>query len=380
MDRKQAEERSFRDSGGTTTRSSRTPIGDAWDDVAAALDGLGRRSTTTTTCSRARPAFNSELFGIARTLVRLADETAKPNADRLREYRESNLDSLKQQLFSEAPIYDDLETVKLADSLSMLLEMAGRGRPAGAEGAGRQVARASGAAELIAGTKLADVAVRKQLAEGGAKAIEASRRSDDPAGPAGRRPGPQAPQDLRGARSRSRSARPTPRSPTPASPSTAPSAYPDATFTLRLAFGTVKGYDGGRQADARPGPPSAAPIEHAARTRQQRTRSTCPSAGSKHKDQLDLDTPFNFVSTADIIGGNSGSPVVNRDGEVVGIIFDGNIQSLVLGLRLHRRAGPRRSPSTRPAILEALRKVYDAGRLADELSPGAPKGRSSSNP
>ena len=144
----------------------RRRCGDAWDDVAASARRLGRDLSRTTTLLERGAAFNSELFGIARTLVRLAEETAKPNAERLREYRESNLESLKQQLFSEAPIYDDLEIVKLADSLSMFVELAGARRPAGAEGAGRQVAAGAGRRAGRAARSWPTSAVRKQAGRG----------------------------------------------------------------------------------------------------------------------------------------------------------------------------------------------------------------------
>ena len=135
-------------------------------------------------------AFQSTLFGIARTLVRLAEETAKPNADRLREFRESNLPSLKQGLFSDAPIYPRVQTALLADSLSAYLEENGRcGCLTDRQLAEKVMAGKSPeqrAAELVQGTKLADVAVRRKLAEGGLQAIEACGRSDDPTGSPGR--------------------------------------------------------------------------------------------------------------------------------------------------------------------------------------------------
>jgi hypothetical protein len=143
------------------------------------------------------------------------------------------------------------------------------------------------------------------------------------------------------------------------------STYPDATFTLRLAFGQVKGYEaegkklpawttlGGTYEHAQEHG-SVAPFE-------------LPESWLKNKGRLDPSTPFNFVSTADIIGGNSGSPVVNRAGEVVGLIFDGNIQSLVLDF-VYTDKQARATSVHSSAIVEALRKVYDAGELADELT------------
>ena len=94
-----------------------------------------------------------------------------------------------------------------------------------------------------------------------------------------------------------------------------------------------------------------------------------PPRFAEARAKLDLSTPFNFVTTNDIIGGNSGSPMVNRAGELVGLIFDGNIESLVGRLRLRRHGQPRQSPCTAARSSHALRTVYDAGALADELDP-----------
>ena len=142
-------------------------------------------------------------------------------------------------------------------------------------------------------------------------------------------------------------------------------AYPDATFTLRLSYGQVKGY---------PMNGTIAPLEDdvVRVVRAGRTRSTTkppfelPRALHRAARTLDLSTPMNFVTTNDIIGGNSGSPVVNRAGEFVGIIFDGNIESLV-GRFVYSEESNRAVAVHSAVILEALRKLYDAGALADEL-------------
>jgi hypothetical protein len=295
-------------------------------------------------------------------LVRLSEETTKPNADRLREYAEAGLDSLKQQLFSEAPIYNDLETVKLTDSLSYLLERAGEEDLAKRIMADMSpVARAS---QLVSGTKLADVKYRKKLAEGGRAAIEscddpmiALARTIDPAARAVRKTYEDSVEEpLRQAYAKIAKAR---------FAIEGESTYPDATFTLRLAFGQVKGYeDAGKKLPA--WTTVAGSFKHA-----EEHGSTppfeLPQSWLKHKSQLKMDTPFNFVSTADIIGGNSGSPVVNRAGEVVGIIFDGNIQSLVLDFVYTDREARAISVHS-AAIIEALRKIYGATSLADELT------------
>jgi len=151
--------------------------------------------------------------------------------------------------------------------------------------------------------------------------------------------------------------------------------YPDATFTLRLAFGLVKGYEeAGRH--VRPFTTMAGLYE---RSKEQGNvyPFELPQRWIKRKGKLDPDTPFNFVSTADIIGGNSGSPVVNRNGEFVGIIFDGNIQSLILDF-IYTEDQARAVSVHSAAILEALKKVYSADRLAKELVAGQAAGRSPS--
>jgi hypothetical protein len=143
------------------------------------------------------------------------------------------------------------------------------------------------------------------------------------------------------------------------------SVYPDATFTLRLAFGPVKGYE--ERGKKVPFETTMAGLYERSAEHHNKPPFDIPALWVKKKSKLDLDTPFNFVCTADIIGGNSGSPVINKNAEVVGLIFDGNIQSLVLDF-VYTDKQARAVSVHSSAIVEALRKVYDAGKVADELT------------
>ena len=374
MGRKQAEEQKLRQAVQENASKLKEPIGDPWSDVAEVLKVWGGIYDDLDLLENGA-AFHSKLFGIARTLVRLADESAVPNAERLREYRESNLESLKFELFSEAPIYDDLETLTLADSLSMLVEMKGTDDPLVQKILDGRSPREQ-AARLIAGTKLKSVEARKELAQATPDAI---RKSDDamiqlailvdaPARALRKTYEEQVQEPLRQAYAKLADAR---------FAMYGTSVYPDATFTLRLAFGQVKGYMEAGEPVA-PWTKMAGLYERATEQGNQYPFEL-PPRWLKRKGRLDLDTPFNFVSTADIIGGNSGSPVVNRNGEIVGIIFDGNIQSLVLDF-IYTEEQARAVSVHSAAIIEALRKVYSADRIVKELVPAGATKRSGRKP
>jgi hypothetical protein len=335
--------------------------GDAWDQVARSIEVLDGIYDEYQLLEQAR-GFNSDLFRIARMLLRLSEETNKPNPERLREYAEAGLDSLKQQLFSEAPIYPDLEIVKLADSLGMLMEILGADDQLVQKVLAGKSPRER-AAELVSGSKLADVALRKQLAEGGTSAIDKSRDPmielarlvDGPSRKVRRTYEDQVDEPQRQAYGKIAQAR---------FAIYGDSVYPDATFTLRLAYGTVAGYqEAGEKLP--PWTTISGAYDHS-KAHGGRDPFELPESWIKHRKDLDPQTPFNFVSTADIIGGNSGSPVINRAGEVVGLIFDGNIQSLVLDF-VYSQDQARAISVHSAAIAEALRKVYGAKELADEL-------------
>jgi len=368
LEKKRAEEKALRAQVEKDPDLKRQ-YGDAWDRVQQSvkdmrasyldnqlLEGAGRGLGSPW-------AFNSTLFSIARTLVRHADEQDKPNAERLREFQDANLESLKQQLFSPAPIYDDLETVKLADSLGMFAELRGADEPLVAQVLAGKAPPAR-AAELIRGSKLQDVAEREKLFRAGKKGIEASedplirlaRLVDKPAREARQRYEEKVEEPQKQAYGKISNAIFALRG---------RDQYPDATFTLRLAFGTVKGY-AENAAQVEPfttfGGAFARAEQHG-----QREPFRLPQRWQEKKGKVDASVPFNFVCTADIIGGNSGSPVVNRKGQVVGLIFDGNIQSLVADFAYTDAQGRAVAVDSR-GILAALRDVYGAAALADEIT------------
>jgi hypothetical protein len=303
--------------------------------------------------------FQGELFRIAKTLVRAADERPKPNEKRFPELRESVLPQVTQRLFSARPIYDELEITELTFGLTKLREDLGADDPFVHKVLGKESPEEL-ATRLVKGTKLKDIALRKQLWEGGKKSIDAS---DDPLIKLAR----LIDGDARAIRKKTEDeidavvrknseivakARFEQQGTT---------TYPDATFTLRLSYGAVKGWDesghlvkpftnfGGAftRATGRP------PFE-------------LPSTWTAAKAKLDANTQFNFCSTNDIIGGNSGSPMINKNGEIVGLVFDGNIESLG-GEYGFDEAVNRTVAVHSEGLIQALGKVYGADRIVKEL-------------
>jgi hypothetical protein len=333
-----------------------------WEEISNAMK-VDREIYDPLTYIERMRGFNSDLVFYARDLVRVTEEKSKPNGDRLREYRDSALLSLEQQLFSSGPIYKNFETVKLALSFEQMQKALGSDDAAVKVALGGKTPEEAAKA-FIATTKLDDVAVRKQLYEGGKAAVDAStdplivlwrnvdpearevrKRFDDEVDAVVRRDGATI------ARARFAEA--------------GFSQPPDAGFTLRLSYGTVKGYE----EDGKKIPYTtnfAGAYQHA---EEHGSKPPYELAGSwtKMKSKLNLSTPLNYVSTADIIGGNSGSPTVNKAGEVVGIIFDGNIQSLVWDFYYDDRQGRAVQVDSR-GIIEALRNIYGADGLANELT------------
>ena len=300
-------------------------------------------------------AFNSRLFDIARDLARYREEKSKPSGERLREYRDSNLESLEQDLYSSAPIYADLEIAKLGESLGFLAELRGADDPMVKEIlAGKPPGQR--AKELVKGCALADVELRRTLSSPTVdfddKMLELAYLVDQPARELRKAYEEKVSGPLQDAYGRLAQLE---------YDLGLTAGYPDATFTLRLAYGPVKGL---------PGVPAFTTIGGLFEKGDlfaQAPPYNVPESWLAARDTLALDTPFNFISTPDITGGNSGSPVVDRQGQLVGLIFDGNLPSLVLDFRYEDQSARAVSVDAR-AILEALSKVYGADYLVEEMT------------
>lgn len=358
MNAKRLEEKTLRDLVSNDAKL-KNQYGTAWDEIAQTIAAV-KKIRTEYNLLEGGSAFNTELFSIAQLLVRMAEEDQKPNAKRLREFGRAGRESLEQQLYSESPIYLDLEMVKLADSLGMMMEHLGAEHELVKLVLDGKSPRAR-ATQLIQGSRLADVAERKKLATGTAIAasddamIRLARSVDARARELRKTFEQQVEEPQRQAYAKVAAAR---------FATLGSTTYPDATFTLRLAYGTVKGYeDEGKTIP--PWTTMGGTYDHA-QAHGSKEPFALPQSWLNARDKINPTTPFNFVSTCDIIGGNSGSPVVNQAGEVVGIIFDGNIQSLIADYAYTETQG--RSVSVHSSsIQEALRKVYNATALAEEL-------------
>jgi len=344
----------------------------AWDDIAKAMQ-VQRDIFNQLQYVERGSGFRSDLALKAKDLVRVAAEKAKPSSERLREYRDSALPSLEQELLSPAPIHKSLDIVTLSDALADMQQRLGANDPT-VKRALNGKSPDDAAAYYINGSHLDDPAVRKQLYDGGAAAIA---KSDDPLIALWRDIDPAA----RAARKRfdDEVDAVVRRNGTLISKARFASGgtdlYPDAGFTLRLSYGAVKGFtEDGRGDVAKKGDrvpyftTMAGAYKHAA-AHDNKDPYTLPDSWMKAEKKIKGTTPLNFISTPDIIGGNSGSPVVNRAGEVVGIIFDGNIQSLPWNFQYEDVIGRSVSVDSR-GIMEALRNVYTATDLANELSSG----------
>jgi hypothetical protein len=306
--------------------------------------------------------FDSLLFSYARTLVRGAEERSKPNEERLREYTDGVLPRVEQTLRANVPVYGDLEELTLSFALARMREFLGPDYPL-VHRLFAQESPESLTIKLIANTKLADPAYRMQLWNGGAAAVAASRdpmvelaRSIDPAARALRKryeeeveaPVQSAAEQI--ARARFAASGTT--------------AYPDANFTLRVNAGTVQGW--------REGEAVVAPFTQLrglfARANDYEPFQL-PPRWLDARRKLNPDTPLDLSTSNDIVGGNSGSPLLDAQGNIVGVVFDGNIHSIA-GAFWYNPADNRAVSVDTTALLEALRVIYGAHALLSEL--GAP--------
>ncbi len=309
-----------------------------------------------------RMATNSRFYNIARQIVFYVAEIKKPDIERLDGYHESQLEQLRFYLFSPAPIYKDMDEATMKGMMQLALNELGPNDPyLKIVLGGRTPAEVT--KEMQAGTKLDDVNLRKSLIEGGEAAVA---QSTDPFIVLARKLEPLQRKQIEDDKKNFQSVA------TPASEKIAQArfavygknSYPDATFTLRLSYGAVKGYPmNGTKA---PYKTTLYGLYDRSLGFDQQGAYALPQRFWDRKDQLDLTTPVNFVSTHDIIGGNSGSPVINKNAELVGLIFDGNIESLV-GRFVYDDTANRAVSVHSAFIIEGLRKLYDAGKLAEEL-------------
>ncbi len=305
---------------------------------------------------------DSQLSTTAATLVDYVAEVKKPDGERLPGFHEAQLESLRHRLFSPAPVYPALEIARMTGALEAdvaelgandpFLKMILNGRSP------HEVATG-----LVNGTKLADPALRKKLVEGGEAAVAAS---DDPMIALFRKLDPMRREMIKWEEDNVQSVEQEAGEKLGKARFAAygKTTYPDATFTLRLSYGQVKGY---------PMNGTEAPYKTTFYGLYDRANSFdfdgpfyLPSRYKEDRAKLDLATPLDFVTTNDIIGGNSGSPVINRNAEIVGLIFDGNIESLV-GDFVYDGTSNRAVAVHTAGMTEALRKLYGTQRVLREM-------------
>jgi hypothetical protein len=333
--------------------------GDPWADITRA-EVRSRQLSLPYTFLEQGAGFNSRLFFYARTLVRAAAERPKPNTERLREYRETALPRVEQRLLAPVPVYPQLEKLTLSFSLERMREWLGPDAPVV-----RQLLSHDSpdtlAASLVDGSHLGDPAVRKQLWDGGQAAIDAShdpmielaKEVDAESRAVRQQVEDEVEAPIQAAQEKIARVR---------FKAYGTSVPPDATFTLRLNFGTVQGWiENGKPVE---------PFTHTAQLFERATGQDpfrIPDSWLAAKGELDPQTNFNLSTNNDIVGGNSGSPLIDTSGQLVGLMFDGNIHSIAGSYWFDPELN--RAVAVDPAImLEALHKIYKADALLAEIS------------
>ncbi|HZM88283.1 MAG TPA: S46 family peptidase [Blastocatellia bacterium] len=373
MAKKEADEKALRDALAQKPDVQKA-YGDAWEQIATAYREYpkiaARIAFSTLTPSRVdllNTSFGnpvSRLATIAAAIVRYTEETRKPNNQRYDELRDSNLESFRFSLFSKAPIYPEMDEHLLAAWLEEAQKTLGAGDPFVRAALGGLTPTAA-AKRAVSGTKLADVAVRKALIDGGAEAVA---KSDDPmivlarnVEPVTRELRAWLEQKVQGVEtsageklSKARFA------------VYGKSLPPDANFNLRISYGRVLGYE--EDTTLVPYKTTFFGLYDRARSFEEKPPYDLPKRYREGKDKLDLATPLNFVYTADTIGGNSGSPVINRNGELVGLNFDSNIQKLPNRYwYVEESEGGRAIGVHSASIIEAMKKLYGTDKLIKEI-------------
>jgi hypothetical protein len=338
--------------------------GAAWDEIAKAQEQFANIRKELSFMEQGM-GLSSSTFSIARTLVRAAEELPKENGQRLREFSQAGLPALKAQLLSPAPIYPELEIARLSFGLTKMREELGSDHPFVKKVLGKESPEKL-AARVIKGSKLRDVKVRQALFDGGKAAVDASKdpmielaKLVDGDGRAVRK---NYEENIEAVIRKNSELIAKAKFEVYGT-----NTYPDATFSPRVSYGSVKGYmEDGKKVE---------PITQMAGTFERHTGEdpfALPKSWLKAQNILDGKKGMNFVTTNDIIGGNSGSPMINKEGEIVGLVFDGNIQSL--GGEYGFDESVNRTVSVHSdAIIESLQKIYGATRVLEELRPGSTK-------
>ncbi len=357
MAQKAKEERDLRDAI-QKNPSDREKFGKLWDEVQTAYAEYAKFYRRYYVLER-YATWDSTLLGLARDILRYSEETSKPNGERLREYTDTALPALEMSMYSDAPIYDSLEIAIVADYLDNLRKELGANDPVVKAVLDGKTPKQA-ATHYVETSKLKDIAERKRLAKDAAAVKESkdgmivlARLLDGEARAERKRYQDKIEAVVTSASSKIAQAR---------FRASGGNTYPDATFTLRLTYGAVKGYrnDAGKEV------PWATTFAGLYQRATGKEPYTLPQRWMEKKSALDLTTPFDFVSTVDTHGGNSGSPTVNAKGEVVGILFDGNLEGLPNRF-VFRDKTERSIHVASQAIVESLRKVYGGARILKEI-------------